>query len=218
MTTSTKNTSKKTTTKPAAKKTTATKPAVKKTTTTKSAAKNTSTTKSVANKATATKSVAKKTTAAKPIAKKTTTKPATKKTVTTKSDIKSTEISVTGNKKIGTLMKEFNKQFPYISIGIFYSYARQQVAKGEPIVLIDGDKTLASVRRADSGGDISISGNKKIKTLEKEFDTVFGLYAQVWFTTKEGHRHYTSGSLDEMTLSAFNKKCEADGCKKGVWK
>ena len=170
-------------------------------------------------KTTATKPAAKKTSAAKPAAKKTTAaKPAVKKTTTAKPAAKSTEISVNGNKKIGTLMKEFNKQFPYIRLGIFYSYARQEVAKGGTIYNIDADKTLASVRRADSGGDISISGNKKIKSLEKEFDTVFGLYAQVCYTTKDGHRYYTSGATDEMTLSAFNKKCEADGCKKGEWK
>lgn len=152
--------------------------------------------------------MSKKTTSAKPAAKK----PAAKKTAVKKA----TEISVTGNKKIGTLQKEFNKKFPYISLGIFYSYAREQVAKGESIFQIDGDKTLASVRRADSGGDISISGNKKIKSLEKEFDTVFGLYAQICYTNAEGKRYYTSGSKDEMTLAAFNAECEKNGCKKGV--
>ncbi|MBO4737972.1 MAG: hypothetical protein J5606_00245 [Bacteroidales bacterium] len=175
----------------------AAKPAAKKTTT-------------VAKKAT-------QKTAAKPAAKKTSTtaKPVAKKTTIVKTAV---ELSVTGNKKIGTLMKEFNKQFPYLRLKICYSYARQAVAKGESISGIDVDKTLASVRRADSGGDISISGNKKIKTLEKEFDTVFGLYVQVCYTAKDGHRYYTSGSTDEMTLSAFNKKCEADGCKKDEWK
>ena len=128
------------------------------------------------------------------------------------------EISVNGNKKIGTLMKEFNKQFPYLNLWISYSYGRTAVAKGESLPGVDRNKTLASVRRADSGGDSSISGNKKIKTLEKEFDTVFGLYAQICYTAKDGQRYYTSGSTDEMTLAAFNKKCEADGCKKGVWK
>lgn len=168
-------------------------------------------------KTTPAKSAAKKTTTTtKPAAKKTTmTKPAVKKTTPVKTAV---EISVTGNKKIVTLMKEFNKQFPYLRIGIFYSYARQEVAKGGTIYNIDTDKTLASVRRANSGGNISISGNKKIKSLEKEFDTVFGLYAQVCYTTKDGHRYYTSGSTDEMTLAAFNKKCEAEGCKKGEWK
>ena len=197
-----------TTKKPAAK------PAAKKTTTTKPAAKKAAS----AKKTTAAKPVAKKTTtAAKPAVKKTTVaaKPAVKKAAPVKTAV---ELSVTGNKKIGTLMKEFNKQFPYLRLKICYSYARQAVAKGESISGIDPDKTLASVRRADSGGDISISGNKKIKTLEKEFDTVFGLYAQVCYTTQDGHRYYTSGSTDEMTLSAFNKKCEADGCKKGEWK
>ena len=177
----------------------------------KTATKKTTTTKTAAKKTTTIKPAAKKTT----VAKNTTTKPVAKKSAPAKTAV---EISVNGNKKIGTLMKEFNKQFPYIRLGIFYSYARQEVAKGGTIYNIDTDKTLASVRRADSGGDISISGNKKIKTLEQEFDKVFGLYAQVCYTTKDGHRYYTSGSTDDMTLSAFNKKCEADGCKKGEWK
>lgn len=174
----------------------------------------TTTKKTTTKKTTATKktTTAKKTTTTK---KTTATKPVVKKTTTVAT---TTEISVNGNKKIDTLMKEFNKKFPYLRLGIFYSYARNQVAKGERITQIDGSKTLASVRRADSGGDISISGNKKIKSLEKEFDTVFGLYCQVCYTEADGHRYYTSGSSDEMTLSAFNKKCEANGCKKGVWK
>ena len=166
-----------------------------------------------------------KKTAAKPAAKKPAAKPAVKKTVAKAAPKKAapaktstTEISVTGNKKIGTLMKEFNKKFPYIRLGIFYSYARQEVAKGGTIYNIDADKTLASVRRADSGGDISISGNKKIKSLEQEFDKVFGLYAQVCYTTKEGKRYYTSGSTDEKTLASFNAECEKNGCKKGEWK
>jgi hypothetical protein len=157
----------------------------------------------------------KKTTTAKPAAKKTTaSKPATARPAVKKSN----EISVSGNKKIDTLCKEFNAKFPYLRLGIYYSYAREQVAKGESITRIDGSKTLASVRRADSGGDISISGNKKIKSLEKEFDTVFGLYCQICYTEGDNHRYYTSGSNDEKTLASFNAECEKNGCKKGEWK
>ena len=170
-------------------------------------------------KKTAAKPAAKKTTAkstAKPVAKKVAAKPLVKKTAPAKTS--ATELSVTGNKKIGTLRKESNKKLSYLPLKICYSYAGQAVAKGETISGIDPDKTLASVRRADSGGDISISGNKKIKSLEKEFDTVFGLYAQVCYTSKEGSRYYTSGSNDEKTLASFNAECEKNGCKKGVWK
>lgn len=168
-----------------------------------------------AKKTTATKT-AKKTTTAKPTtktAKKTTTKAVAKPATSSVS-----ELTVSGNKKIGTLQKEFNKKFPYLRLGIYYSYARQQVAKGESITQIDGDKTLASVRRANSGGDISISGNKRISSLEKEFDTVFGLYCQVCYTDAAGHRYYTSGSSDTKTLSSFNKECEKAGCKKGDYR
>lgn len=168
------------------------------------------------------------TTTKKPTAKKTTTKLAAKKATTTKKTttaknttkptVKTSEISVTGNKKIETLCKEFNKKFPYLQLCIFYSYARQQVAKGESITPIDRSKTLASVRRANSGGDISISGNKKIKSLEKEFDTVFGLYCQVCYYTPEGKGVYTSGANDDKTLAAFNADCEKRGCPKDKWK
>ena len=103
-------------------------------------------------------------------------------------------------------------------LGIFYSYARQQVAKGESITQIDGDKTLASVRRADSGGDISISGNKRIGSLDKVLDMTFGLYCQVCYTDADGRRYYTSGSNDTKTLSSFNKECENAGCKKGDYR
>ena len=174
------------------------------------------TTKTAATK----KTTAKKSTTAKPAAKTTATKTtvAKKTTTSSKSSTSTTEISVTGNKKIDTLRKEFNKKFPYLRLGIFYSYAREQVKKGESITAIPGDKTLASVRRADSGGDISISGNKKIKSLEKEFDTVFGLYCQICYTEGDGRRYYTSGSTDEKTLAAFNAECEKNKCKKGDWK
>lgn len=173
--------------------------AVKKTTSAKPAAKPA---------AKATKPAAK---ATKPVAKatKTTTKPAAKST---------TELNVTGNKKLDTLKKEFNKKFPCLQLAIAYSYVRDAVKKGETMKQIPGDKTIASVRRADSGGTISISGNKKIKTLEKEFDTVFGLYCQVCYTEGDGKRYYTSGSEDEKTLTSFNNECEKNGCKKGEWK
>ena len=192
-----------TTKKPAAKKTAAKK------TTSKPAAKKTTSAKSTTKKATTTKTTAKKTTATKTTTK-TAAKTTTKKVVTKKA----VEISVTGNKKIDTLRKEFNKQFPYLRLGLYYSYMRNESTKTP----LSGDKTLASVRRADSGGDISIAGNKKIKTLEKEFDTVFGLYAQVCYTDADGSRYYTGSSSDEKTLASFNEECEKNGCKKGVWK
>lgn len=127
-------------------------------------------------------------------------------------------ISVSGNKKVETLVKEFNKKYPFIRLGIFPAEAKKIVANGGTIYQIDYNKTIADVRTKVNPGNITITGNKLIKTLENEFDEFFGLYAQVCYTTKEGRRFYTSGKDDGMTLNAFNKKCEADGCKKDEWK
>lgn len=77
--------------------------------------------------------ITKKTAAAKPAAKTTVKKPtATKTAATAKTKATATKVavkkapvatktstndlSVTGNKKIGTLMKEFNKKFPYLRL------------------------------------------------------------------------------------------------------
>lgn len=126
------------------------------------------------------------------------------------------EISVTGQKKVGTLMNEFNQKFPYLGLRIYTAEAKNR-KPGEPFTpyRVPTDVTLASARAEGAkGGSISITGHKKIKTLEKEFDTIFGLYAQVVYCPKgcpAGKGYVTVGEQDEYTLSGFNEKCKEDG-------
>lgn len=84
----------------------------------------------VVKKKTESKTTTKAKTTKSTVKKKTTTK-TTKTKVAAKSTVtkSTTEITVSGNKKIGTLQKEFNKKFPYLRLGIYYSYARDQVKK-----------------------------------------------------------------------------------------
>ena len=125
-----------------------------------------------------------------------------------------TEISVTGNKKIGTLKKEFTGKFPYLRLDIYPLSEKRKKTKTP----FSSDLTIATVRKGKSSGDITITGNKLVKTLEHEFEEDFGLYVQVGFVGKDGSRHYTSGTYDDLTLTACNKACEAKGCKKNVKK
>lgn len=173
----------------------------KKTTTAKPAAKKTTT--------------VKKTTTAKPVAKKTTTaKPAAKKVVAPKP----TALSITGNKKIETLKKEFNKMFPYLSIRICYPAAKKDFMRMGICYEVQNYKTIADVRWVDSKGDISIAGNKKIKTLEKEFEEMLGLFVKVCYQETVDCYYPIHGNGLEYTLSAYNTLCEKKGCKKGYWK
>lgn len=79
------------------------------------------------------------------------------------------------------------------------------------------NKKLSEVRSKKGEGKISITGNKKISTLEKEFDNVFGLYVQICYTEKDGKRYYTSNSEDGKTLSSLNREKQENGCKKNIW-
>ena len=83
-------------------------------------------------------------------------------------------ISVSGNKKVETLVKEFNKKYPFIRLGIFPAEAKKIVANGGTITQVNYSKTIADVRTKVNPGNITITGNKLIKTLENEFDEFFG--------------------------------------------
>ena len=123
-------------------------------------------------------------------------------------------ISVTGNKKLKTLQKEFNNKFPYVRLGVFPLSNKKEFTKPK----YDAEKRISEVRTKTNPGDISIHGRTLVGNIEKQFEKIFGLYAQVCYTKSDGGGHYTSGSLDEMNLTQLNKHGEKEGWKKGVWK
>ncbi len=118
-------------------------------------------------------------------------------------------VSVTGNKKIATLQKEFNEQFPYIKI-IFFN-------GNTPV---SGSLTLAQARtKSCSGsGDISINGNKKVLSLEKELASNYGLTVKICWTSKNDYNFKSGCATENFTLSKLNDFCKKTGDKKGVWK
>jgi hypothetical protein len=128
------------------------------------------------------------------------------------------EITTTGSKKVATLQKEFNAHFPYLRLKICPIEAKELVKKGESISGVDNSKTLSEVRTKKGTGQVSLTGSKSIKRLEKEFDEIFGLFVQICYTEKDGKRYYTSSDDgDGMSLTALNRDKEAKGCQKGVW-
>jgi len=122
------------------------------------------------------------------------------------------DISISGNKMIKTVQSEFTKKFPYLRISIFPVSEKSKSSKTP----FGGDTKIADVRRKGTVGDISITGNKLVKSLEKEFETIYGLYAEVCYTEKDGGRYFTGSTYDAMTLTTLNKEGEKKGWKKGV--
>lgn len=165
--------------------------------------KKTTTTK----KTTSTKTAVKKTTTAKSTAaKKPAAKPAAKTTTKATTSTSTQGLSVRGNKKIETFQKEFNKKFPYLGILFFNRMGRE----------LKGDKTFGEIAGAQTGGSVSISGNKHIGNLEADFLKAFNIKVQVFWTSRTGGRIITSHT-DDLTLSKLNALCEKDKEIKGVW-
>ncbi|MDC1261566.1 hypothetical protein N8Z72_02600 [Polaribacter sp.] len=127
------------------------------------------------------------------------------------------EVSTTGSKKIKTLYKEFNEHFPYLRLKLLSFDEFCNSIEGKTISGLDIEKTLSEVREKKGAGKISFTGRKKIETIEKDFEEIFGLYVQICYTEADGKRYYTTRE-DAKTLSTLNREKEASGCKKGVWK
>jgi hypothetical protein len=124
---------------------------------------------------------------------------------------RSSAISITGQKKIATLQREFNEHHPYLGLMLFTSEEYAKSAKGEAIRPISGEFTIASVREKKSTEELSIHGNMLVKTLESRIRDVYGLYAQVCIMTDQGRRAYTGESHDDYSLSELNKRQQSKG-------
>lgn len=125
----------------------------------------------------------------------------------------SKEISVVGNKKIGTLKKQFNAKFEYLLLAIFPLSEQERTSKTP----YNSNKTISEIRTKINPGNISIHGLTKVSNLENDFEEIFGLYCQVCYIKEDGGRFFTSGKYDEMSLAELNRHGEEQGWKKGTW-
>jgi hypothetical protein len=122
------------------------------------------------------------------------------------------QITVSGNKKISTLQKEFSAKFPYLGINFFSEEEWAKSQRGEIVWPLRADQTIASVRTKVHPEPLSIHGRTKVATLEKNFLEQYGMYCQVIFRKKgETKFFYTSGDQDQYSLTDFNRKLEASG-------
>ena len=131
------------------------------------------------------------------------------------------EILVTADKRVSELMREFNEVFSYLRLRLYTSEARLYIGVDTLTPYrVDIERLIGDVRvKSGRDGVISIDGAKSIGALEQEFYDTFGLVAQICYTSADGNNTYTyQKEQDQMTLSQFNAKCEAEGCISGEWK
>ncbi len=123
------------------------------------------------------------------------------------------DISLSGNKKIKTLQKEFTKKFPHIRLSL-YPLSEKRKKTQTPH---SSELKISEVRTKNNPGKVSLHGRTLVGTIEKNFDKLFGIYAQVSYTGSDGGRYYTLESWDKDSLTHINKFGKSEGWKKGVW-
>ena len=116
-----------------------------------------------------------------------------------------TTISLNGNKSIATVMQEFNKTYPYLTIWL---YSNEDEAKNASWSHIPFDKTI-SESRIKRGNDISILPNK--------FEKELGIYANICYRNNE-RKWYKTGFTNRLTLFELNMLCSQFNCVCGEWK
>ena len=130
----------------------------------------------------------------------------------------SNELALTGSKTILTLKKEFNQRYPYLLIYVCFPAAKDEFERNGIQYEVGNEKTIEDVRWTKSDATISITGNKKIKTVEKELQEALGLFVKVGYRETVDCAYPTWGSAEEKTLSELNELCEKRGCIKYAWK
>ena len=109
-------------------------------------------------------------------------------------------ISTNGRKKLKTLQDEFNDKFPHLKIAFSLKPSHGVVIQKSD--RLDNNKKLSEVRTKTGSGKISINGRKKVETLEKEFQDIFGLFVQVsfWYRSSDG----TEGWIQTYDSDGYN--------------
>lgn len=130
----------------------------------------------------------------------------------------SNELVLAGSKKILTLKKEFNQRYPYLFIYVCFPAAKDEFERNGIQYEVNNDKTIEDARWTNSDATISIAGNKKIKTVEKELQEALGLFVKVGYRETVDCAYPTWGAQEEKTLSDFNELCQKRGCIKYAWK
>lgn len=99
------------------------------------------------------------------------------------------EIKLSGNKRVGTLCKEFKEAFG----------STLRVYNG--VRFADASATLAAIRKGDTkGGELAVKGNMQVGNFEKKVREMYGIKVQV------ANADNTELADDNITIAAAGRK------------
>ena len=116
-------------------------------------------------------------------------------------------LSVTDKMPVGTLMKEFTTNFPYLGLKLYRCEANKlyRVPVDQPLAAVRADDTTDNSETVEP--TIIIRGGMTIGQIERIFKEIYGLHVHVCY--RPNNEEYIAKSKDELcTLMAFNRMRE----------
>jgi hypothetical protein len=116
------------------------------------------------------------------------------------------KIKIDDTKKIFTIQEEFNTAFPYLKLE-FFSRPHQSGSGSAKKLMKTSNKTLGECRSIHTKGNITISPDMTVNSLEQCFGKMYGLGVQVF--RQSGKVWLETTVTDGWTLEEQNKQGEA---------
>ncbi len=110
-------------------------------------------------------------------------------------------INITDDKKISLVQEEFNTMFPFLRLEFFSNRHNSHQGSNKKDML-NADLTLMQCRKKHNEGELVLRENMRVTEIEKSFQHIFGLAAQVF--RKSGKSWIETTVTDDWTLKQQN--------------
>lgn len=110
-------------------------------------------------------------------------------------------LMIDDNQKISAIQQKFNAMFPYLKLE-FFKHAHK-VHQGNPKKdMLNASLTLKQIRDKHANGKLEVKESMKVSDLETQFQTLFGISAQVF--RKSAGSWIETSVTDNWTLKQQN--------------
>ncbi len=110
-------------------------------------------------------------------------------------------LMIDDNQKISAIQQEFNAMFPYLKLE-FFKHAHKAHQGNPKKDMLNASLTLKQIRDKHANGKLEVKESMKVSDLETQFQTLFGISAQVF--RKSAGSWIETSVTDNWTLKQQN--------------
>ena len=121
------------------------------------------------------------------------------------------EVTVNGRKLLKTLQREFSSKYKYLFLAFIEDSDR---GKEVNVKSLNTSLTIKEVRKKFSNEEITLTGSKVVRNMEKYFWKELGIAAQIAVKDYSGKAYYfpIGDYFNGMSLTKANRWAKEQGC------